>query len=59
MSDDNRPGGDKEPSGNNWMKSLFIWAGIILGLVLVVQLVGGGTTATLGAIPYSDFLSPD
>jgi cell division protease FtsH len=57
MSDDNRPGGDKEPSGNSWMKSLFIWAGIILGLVLVVQLVGGGAAPARDAIPYSDFLN--
>jgi cell division protease FtsH len=57
MADDNRPGGDKEPSGNSWMKSLFIWAGIILALVLVVQMVGGGTSAQQGALPYSDFLA--
>jgi cell division protease FtsH len=57
MSDDNRQSGDKEPSGNNWMKSLFIWAGIILALVLVVQLVGGGAAPAANALPYSDFLS--
>src|SRR6195952_3631313 len=57
MADDNRPGGDKEPSGNTWMKSLLIWAGIILALVLVVQLVGGSTSATQGSLPYSDFLA--
>ena len=57
MADDNRPSGDKEPSGNNWMKSLMIWAGIILALVLVVQLVGGGAAAPRDAIPYSEFLN--
>jgi len=57
MADDNRTPGDKEPSGNGWMKSLFIWAGIILALVLVVQLVGGSTSATQGTLPYSDFLA--
>ena len=57
MADDNRPGGDKEPSGNTWMKSLLIWAGIILALVLVVQIVGGSSASTQNAIAYSDFLA--
>ena len=58
MADDNRtPQGDKEPSGNNWMKSLLIWAGIILALVMFVQLMGGSTTATRDAMPYSEFLN--
>jgi cell division protease FtsH len=57
MADDNRPSGDKEPSGSNWMKSLMIWAGIILALVLVVQLVGGGAAAPRDSIPYSEFLN--
>ena len=60
MSDDRNPqgGGDKEPSGNNWMKSLLIWAGILLALVLVVQMVGGGGSAARGdTVPYSEFLN--
>src|SRR3954470_12523513 len=57
MADDKSPGGDKEPSGNSWMKSLFIWAGIILALALVVQIVGGGASATQGTLAYSDFLA--
>jgi cell division protease FtsH len=57
MADDNRPSGDKEPSGSNWMKSLMIWAGIILALVLVVQLIGGGAAAPRDSIPYSEFLN--
>ncbi len=57
MADDRTPQGDKDPSGNTWMKSLLIWAGIILALVLVVQLVGGGAAATRDSIPYSEFLN--
>jgi hypothetical protein len=50
MADDNRPGGgDKEP-GNNWMKSLAIWAAILLGLVIFVQLMGGGASQTRDTI---------
>src|SRR5688572_31330631 len=56
--DPNRNAPDKEPSGNPWMKSLFIWAGILLALVLFVQVVdGGGRGAGAGAIAYSDFLN--
>jgi cell division protease FtsH len=58
MSDNptpNRP--DKDP-GNPWMKSLFIWAGILLALILFVQIVDGGSRgAGSGAIAYSDFLN--
>ena len=53
MSDDN-----KEPQGNPWMKSLFIWAGILLALVLFVQVVDGGGPAKAGdGIAYSEFLN--
>jgi cell division protease FtsH len=48
---------DKEP-GNPWMKSLFIWAGILLALILFVQIVdGGGRSAAQGGMAYSDFLN--
>ncbi|HWT11689.1 MAG TPA: ATP-dependent zinc metalloprotease FtsH [Allosphingosinicella sp.] len=57
MADAPNPNSDKEPSGNNWMKSLLIWAGILLALVLFVQMMGGGATAARDAIPYSDFLN--
>ena len=59
MADDNRTppnGPDKDPAGNSWMKSLLIWAGILLALVLVVQMVGGGAATTANTIPYSEFL---
>jgi cell division protease FtsH len=52
------PNPNKEP-GNPWMKSLFIWAGILLALILFVQIVDGGRGggAGSGAIAYSDFLN--
>ncbi len=57
---------DKMPSSNNggpkpqapWMKSLLIWAGILFGLLLFAQVIGGNThdrgATTIG---YSDFLA--
>ena len=39
------------------MKSLLIWAGILLALVLVVQMMGGGASQSRDSIPYSDFLT--
>jgi cell division protease FtsH len=56
MSDQNPT--PKDP-GNPWMKSLFIWAGILLALILFVQIVdgGGARSSGQGAIAYSDFLN--
>ena len=60
MADNRDPkngGSDKEPNGNPWMKSLLIWAGILLALVLFVQIVEGGGSRTAGnSISYSEFL---
>src|SRR5687768_17023039 len=56
--DPNRNAPDKEPSGNPWMKSLFIWAGILLALVLFVQVIDGGSrSATSDGMAYSEFLN--
>ena len=47
---------DKKP-GNPWTKSLLIWIGVIFAAVLLVQMVGGSSTAATGeAIPYSEFV---
>ncbi|HEX8216061.1 MAG TPA: ATP-dependent metallopeptidase FtsH/Yme1/Tma family protein, partial [Allosphingosinicella sp.] len=47
---------DKEPgSSNPWVKSLLIWVGILLGLVLFVQMVEGSRTPAQG-MSYSEFL---
>jgi cell division protease FtsH len=48
-------GGDGSP-GNPWVKSLLIWVGILLALILFVQMVEGGRTPAEG-ISYSDFLA--
>ena len=46
---------DKKPS-NPWTRSLLVWMGVLLGLVLVVQMIGGGRAATSNALPYSQFV---
>jgi len=47
---------EKKPT-NPWAKSLLIWVGILFGLVLFVQMIGGGSKAATGdPIPYSEFV---
>ena len=59
MSDDSKdPQGNNGGGSNPWMKSLFIWAGILLALVLFVQIIDGGSRSSRGeGIAYSDFLN--
>jgi cell division protease FtsH len=55
MSDQNSP---SEPEGNGpnpWVKSLMIWGGIFLALLMVVSLFGGGSSGNGAQILYSDF----
>ena len=48
---------EKKPT-NPWAKSLLIWVGILFGLVVFVQMIGGGSKAATGeAIPYSEFVT--
>ncbi|MFW2830686.1 ATP-dependent zinc metalloprotease FtsH [Sphingomonas sp. ID0503] len=48
---------NKEPSGNPWMKSLLIWVGILVALVLFVSIFDSSSRTQAGdAIAYSDFL---
>ena len=55
MSDDKDP---RNTPTNPWMKSLFIWAGILLALVLFVQVIdGGGRSAAGQGMAYSEFLN--
>jgi len=46
---------EEQPNGNPWLKSLLVWGGIFMALLLVVSMFGarGDTGGT--AIPYSDF----
>src|SRR4051812_2188819 len=47
---------DKKP-GNPWTKSLLIWVGVLFALVLVVQMIDGGSRSATGqAIAYSEFV---
>ena len=49
---------DKEPQANPWMKSLLIWAGILLALVLFVSMFDNSTRQTdASSIAYSEFLA--
>jgi cell division protease FtsH len=46
---------DDQPQGNPWIKSLLIWGGIFLALLLVVSMFNARTDPTGTLIPYSDF----
>ncbi|MEY2927738.1 MAG: hypothetical protein RL367_2215 [Pseudomonadota bacterium] len=51
MNDENNPG------PNPWMRSLMIWAGVLLALAIIVSAFEGRTRdPKTEAIPYSDFL---
>jgi cell division protease FtsH len=51
MSDNREP----ENSNNPWVKSLLVWGGIFLALLLVVSMFGGPREAAGTQISYSDF----
>ncbi|MBS7669613.1 ATP-dependent zinc metalloprotease FtsH [Croceicoccus gelatinilyticus] len=46
---------DQQPNGNPWLKSLMIWGGIFLGLLLVVSMIGDRSQPSGTQIAYSDF----
>ncbi len=46
MSDNNDPNGSGDPGGNPWMKSLLVWGGIFLALLLVVSMFGDALAPT-------------
>ncbi|MGP1352887.1 MAG: ATP-dependent zinc metalloprotease FtsH [Parasphingopyxis sp.] len=50
---------EKDPQGggtNPWMKSLFIWAGILVALILFVTMFDSSSARADESLPYSDFL---
>ena len=51
MSDNREP----ESSGNPWVKSLMVWGGIFLALLLIVSMFGGPSEQSGTQIKYSDF----
>jgi len=51
MSDNREP----ENGGNPWMKSLMVWGGIFLALLLVVSMFGSPREAAGTQLRYSDF----
>jgi hypothetical protein len=53
MSDNREP----DNNGNPWLKSLLVWGGIFLALLLVVTMFGGPREATGAQLNYSDFRS--
>ncbi|MEJ5978025.1 ATP-dependent zinc metalloprotease FtsH [Novosphingobium sp. PS1R-30] len=45
---------DDQPTGNPWIKSLLVWGGIFLALLMVVSMFGARTDVGT-AVRYSDF----
>jgi cell division protease FtsH len=45
---------DEQPNGNPWLKSLLVWGGIFLALLMVVSMFGAQTESGT-AIRYSEF----
>ncbi len=46
---------DKEPQANPWMKSLMIWSGIILAMLIVASMFGGAARPAGESFAYSEF----
>ncbi|WP_435418695.1 ATP-dependent zinc metalloprotease FtsH [Parerythrobacter aurantius] len=55
MSDQNSPNGPDQGGPNPWIKSLMMWGGVFLALLLVVSMFGGGTSTAGTQISYSEF----
>src|SRR5690349_11859921 len=57
MNDDKDPQGQGPGGPNPWIKSLMVWGGIFLALLLVVSMFGQAGQAPGSAIGYSEFKS--
>ncbi len=54
MNDENDPR-EPGPGGNPWVKSLMVWGGIFVALLLVVSMFGQAAQAPGSTIRYSEF----
>ena len=48
---------DKQPQGSPWIKSLAIWAAIIMVMLVIASVVSQGNAAPSKSLAYSDFRS--
>ncbi len=55
MNDDKDPQGPGQGGPNPWIKSLMVWGGIFLALLLVVSMFGQAAQAPGQSIRYSEF----
>ncbi|WP_423141925.1 ATP-dependent zinc metalloprotease FtsH [Parablastomonas sp. CN1-191] len=46
---------DDQPTGNPWLKSLLVWGGVFMALLLVVSLFGARADMGTAQMGYSDF----
>jgi len=55
MRDQNEPGDPQENGPNPWMKSLMVWGGVFLALLVVVSVFGSGAQPAGEQLRYSEF----
>ncbi len=55
MNQENEPQEPRPEGPNPWMKSLLIWGGVFMALLLVVSMFGNAGQAPATQISYSDF----
>jgi hypothetical protein len=46
---------EEQPSGNPWVKSLLIWGGVFLALLVVVSMFNSKSEVPGTVVSYSDF----